>query len=83
MLHAYAKSAVAQVPQYLSQTSAAFARKKMSYYCKLCKICVNQGKPSFEDAHMYVYIYMYPPLSFPYKKGRGRPHINGLYIGIL
>ena len=32
------------------------SRKKMSYYCKLCKICVDQGKPSFEDAHMYVYI---------------------------
>ena len=32
----------------------------MSYYCKLCKICVDQGKPSFEDAHMYVYIiYIY------------------------
>ena len=45
--------------QYLFQTSAAFARKKMSNYCKLCKICVNQGKPSFEDAHMYVYVYIY------------------------
>ena len=31
----------------------------MSHHCKLCKICVNQGKPSFEDAHMYVYIYNY------------------------
>ena len=31
----------------------------MSYCRKLCKICVNQGKPSFEDAHMYVYIYIY------------------------
>ena len=31
--------------------------KKMTYYCKLCKICVNQGKPSCEDAHT-VYIYM-------------------------
>ena len=31
----------------------------MSNYCKLCKICVNQGKPSFEDAHMYVYVHIY------------------------
>jgi len=30
----------------------------MSNYCKLCRICVNQGKPSFEDAHMYVYVYI-------------------------
>ena len=34
----------------------------MSNYCKLCKICVNQGKPSFEDATYvcvcaYIYIY--------------------------
>ena len=61
MLHAYAKSAVAQLPQYLFQTSAAFARKKKTnilLHCKLCTICVNQGKPSFEDAHMYVYVYI-------------------------
>ena len=32
--------------------------KKKSYCCKRCKICVNQGKPSFEDAHMLVYIYI-------------------------
>ena len=35
----------------------------MSNYCKLCKICVNQGKPSFEDAHMYVYVYIYTCVS--------------------
>ena len=34
--------------------------EKMLYYCKLCKICVNQGKPSFEDAHtLYMYIYFW------------------------
>jgi len=50
----------------------------MSYYCKLCKICVNQGKPFFEDAHMYVYIYIvFSPRFLPsveYFKETGMNH---------
>ena len=53
------KGAVAQLPtKFLFQTSAAFGRKKKSYYCKLCKLCVKQGNPSPEDAHIFIYIYV-------------------------
>ena len=36
---------------------------RLPYYCTLCKICVNQGEPSFEDAKMRVCIYIYISLS--------------------
>ena len=45
--------------QYLFQTSIACIRKEKSNYCKLCKICANQGKSSFEDTYMYMYVYIY------------------------
>ena len=62
MLHVYAKSAVAQIPIYNVSFKLVqhLLEKNMLYYCKLCKIYVNQGKPSFEDAHtVCVYIYTY------------------------
>ena len=59
MLHAYAKSAVAKLPTISRPTSAAFDRRDCHITAKLC---VNQGKPSFEDWHVYIivlYIYNY------------------------
>ena len=34
-------------------------KKKCLITANCAKSVVNQGKPSFEDAHMYVYVYIY------------------------